>query len=248
MALVDDPREMILRMFQLQAREGFAAECESFPQGSVSPSARQSEPIYGVFRQKHFFSGESIVSSTRRGEVLVRWGELRSAKVIYRGRRDVLVIIGSDETIIEIDLSSPTGRRPAMRIAQLVEALGKRWSEGMVTGLPLMSIEAFFAATARDDDFAVNLVPHPPLGDFRRCFETLAGRPDVSDVRIILSDPEEEGNVYAEAIGIVTAVSPAAWASSLLALGAQAPLAADANTRRKLGLKDDQMAWVVAWP
>ncbi|MDZ4363435.1 hypothetical protein [Brevundimonas sp.] len=163
MALVDDPREMILRMFYLQAKEGFSEDCVSFPEGTKSPVAEQEDSVFAAFRQKHFFSREGVGSNTGAAQTFIRWVDLQSSKVVYRGRKDILVVSGDGGAPIEIDLSRPTGSE-ARRIVQLVEGLGKRWSAALVTGYALASISEFFAAAKRDDDFAVNLTPNPGLG------------------------------------------------------------------------------------
>lgn len=172
MALVDDPREMILRMFYLQAKEGFPEDCLSFPEGTKSPVAEQGDPVFAAFRQKHFFSREGVGSKTGAAQTFIRWANLQSSKVTYRGRKDILIVASDGGPPVEIDLSRPTGGRSAMRIVQLVEGLGKRWSAALVTGHALASIDEFFTAAKRDDDFAVNLTPHPGLGRFRHCFDT----------------------------------------------------------------------------
>jgi hypothetical protein len=248
MALVDDPREMISRMFYLQAKEGFPEDCVSFPEGTKSSVAEQRDPVFAVFRPKHFFSREGIASKTGTAQTFIRWTDLQSSKVVYRGRKDILVVTGVGGPSMEIDLSRPTGGRPAMRIVQLVEALGKRWSAVLVTGHALASIDEFFACAKRDDDFAVNLTPNPGLEGFRHCFDTLAARPDIADVKIILRDPEDEGEVYAEAIAVVSQSPPDVWIGPLLETGAGGATPADGNVRRKLNLPDTAAVWMLTWP
>ncbi|MAK83154.1 hypothetical protein [Phenylobacterium sp.] len=248
MALVDDPREMILRMFYLQAKEGFPEDCLSFPEGAKSPVAEQGDPVFAAFRQKHFFSREGVGSKTRAAQAFIRWADLQSSKVAYRGRKDILVVASDCGLPMEIDLSSPTGGRPALRIVQLVEGLGKRWSTALVTGHGFASIDEFFSAAKRDNDFAVNLTPNPGLERFRHCFDTLAARPDVDDVKIILTDPEDEGEVYAEAIVVVSKSPPDLWIGTLLETGAGRASPADANVRRQLKLPDTATALVITWP
>jgi len=248
MALVDDPREMILRMFYLQAKEGFPEDCLSFPEGTKSPVVEQGDPVFAAFRQKHFFSREGVGSKSGTARAFIRWADLQSSKVAYRGRKDILVVASDGSLPIEIDLSRPTGGRPAMRIVQLVEGLGKRWSAGLVTGHALVTVDEFFSAAKRDDDFAVNLTPNPGLGPFRQCFEALAARSDINDVKIILTDPEDEGEVYAEAIVVVSQSPPDHWIGPLLETGASVASPADANVRRKLKLPDTATALVITWP
>jgi hypothetical protein len=247
MALVDDPREMILRMFYLQAKEGFPEDCLSFPEGAKSPVEEQGDPVFATFRQKHFFSREGVGSKSGAAQAFIRWADLQSSKVAYRGRKDILVVASDGSPPMEIDLSRPTGGRPAMRIVQLVEGLGKRWSAALVTGHALATIDEFFSAAKRDDDFAVNLTPHPGLEPVRQCFEALAARSDVNDVKVILSDPEDEAEIYAEAIVVVSQSPPDHWMDPLLKNGASGASPADANVRRKLKLPDSATAYVITW-
>ena len=248
MALVDDPRDMILRMFDLLAKEGFAEDCLSFPEGASSPIEKQGDPVFAAFRQKHFFSRAGIGSETGARHTLIRWADLQSSKVVYRAGKDFLVIVGNSGRSIEIDLSRSTSGRPAMRIVQLVEGLGKRWSTVLVTGYAPTSIDEFFANADQDNDFAVNLTPHPGLQRLRSCFDTLAARPDIDDVKLILMDPEDEGQVYAEAIAVISQSPPEGWIGPLLEIGAGDASPADANLRRKLKLPDAAVAWVITWP
>lgn len=250
MALADVPAELILRMLHLQAKAGFAADCQIFPSGDAcTPFPLEAgEAVYGVFKKHHHFSNQAVISNQRSGRQRINWSQIRSSSVISRGYKDVLSISGIDGAVIEIDLSHPTGQRPAMRIDQLVTAMAKRWSNEAVSGLPLVDIDAFFDAAESDEDFAVNLFPEKPsLSEFRAAFERLASRPDVDDVKIVLCDPEDESSVYAEAIAIASSASPETFLNLIKGVPQHGPLPADENIRRKMKLRHDAPVWVVAW-
>lgn len=67
-------------------------------------------------------------------------------------------------------------------------------------------------------------------------------------MKIILRDPEDEGEVYAEAIVVVSQSPPDRWIGPLLETGAGGASPADANVRRKLKLHDTAAALVITWP
>ncbi|WP_322298200.1 hypothetical protein [Brevundimonas sp.] len=67
-------------------------------------------------------------------------------------------------------------------------------------------------------------------------------------MKIILADPEDEGEVYAEAIVVVSQSPPDRWMGSLLDTGAGCASPADANVRRKLSIPDTATALVITWP
>lgn len=152
MALVDDPRDMILRMFHLQSLEGFEDACKVFPDGLTAPKSPfgDDDLVFGVFKERHLFSQRGLAS---KGKLAVSWSEIVQSAVIYSGGKDVLQIEGRDGARLRIDLSSPARKRPAYRIQQLVDGLAQRWSEAAYIGLPAMDIEAFFAKASRPSDF-----------------------------------------------------------------------------------------------
>lgn len=246
MALVDDPRDMILRMFQLQAGEGFGDACRSFPSGLAAPQSPfgADDLVFGVFKERHLFSQGGVSS---QGKGALPWSGIVRSSVVYSGGKDVLEIQGRDGGRLRIDLSNPSGKRPAYRLQQLVEGLTRRWSEAAYTGLAAMQIEAFFAQARRPDDFAVNLFPEAPRPAFQEAFLNLRESDEVTGVWILPSDPEDESAVYAEAIAVVSNRSAADFAPFLEATRASTIAPIDQNNRRKLGLAENATAWVVSW-
>lgn len=246
MALVDDPRDMILRMFQLQAGEGFGDVCESFPSGHITPESPFGEHdlVFGVFKERHRFSQRGVAT---KGKDALKWSEIVRSSLTYSGGKDVLVVEGRGGGRVRIDLSSSTGKRPAYRLQQLIDGLAGRWSEAAYTGLPAMTIETFFAKAKRPDDFAVNLFPEEPRPPFREAFLELRARDEVTDVQMLPGDPEDDGLVYAEEIAVVSRQPASFFDSFVDATRASTIGPANENDRRKLGLAKDEPVWIVSW-
>lgn len=249
MALVDVPAEMILRMLQLQAGEGFGLLCGRYPDGVHRDELhlRTGELVYGSFKDAYFFTNERVIA-TSPDLTSIAWTEIASAVEVYRRRKDFLIIGDRTGALIEIDITSPARTRSATRITQMVEGLAKRWSEAVTRGPPFMSIEAFFASARNDDDFAVNTFPHPTLGALREAFEAVRHMPGVVDLKIVIGDPEDDGPVYGEAVALATTASAADPLPRLAGVGAQEIVPADENTRRKLGADPATSVWLVCWP
>lgn len=246
MGLVDDPREMILRMFQLQAGEGFGNVCQSFPSGRAVPESPfgADDLVFGVFKELHRFSQRGVATE---GKGALQWSEIVRTSLTYSGGKDVLMVEGRGGGRIRIDLSSSTGKRPAYRIQQLIDGLARRWSEAAYTGLPAMTIEAFFAKARLPDNFAVNLFPEEPRPPFRAAFLELRARDEVTDVQMLPSDPEDEGFVYAEEIAVISSQPSTFFDSFVDATRASSIAPANENDRRKLGLAPNESVWVVSW-
>ena len=86
------------------------------------------------------------------------------------------------------------------------------------------------------------------LSDFKKAFEDVRSWPDVDDLRIVTADAEGEGEVYAQAIVIVTNASVDRFVERLGRLGGCDVVVADENVRRKLRVSGQTQAWVVRWP
>jgi hypothetical protein len=246
MALVDDPREMILRMFHLQSREGFEDACKVFPEGLTAPERPfgDDDLVFGVFKERHRFSQRGVAT---KGKDALRWSEIVRSSLTYSGGKDILLVEGRSGARVRIDLSSATGKRPAYRLQQLVDGLAGRWSEAAYTGLPAMSIENFFAKAKRPHDFAVNLFPEEPRPPFREAFLELRARDEVVDVQMLPSDPEDEGRVYAEEIAVISSQPANFFDSFVNATRASEIAPASENDQRKLGLDTDEPVWIVSW-
>ena len=62
MALVDDPKAYILRMFAMESREGRGASCETFPDGAA-PSGmplESGELVHDIYKRRFAFTPSSF--------------------------------------------------------------------------------------------------------------------------------------------------------------------------------------------
>src|SRR5688572_17856145 len=78
MALVDDPAKWILRLFEMEEREGRGAHCKRFPDGIIPPQVplAASENVFGVYRDKYYFTPTSFIMSTPNGWQRIAWREI----------------------------------------------------------------------------------------------------------------------------------------------------------------------------
>lgn len=111
MAKLDDPRARIVRLFELESREGRPG-AEVFGEEGICPVGlplEAGERAFGVYKQTFFFTPRSFVQRTATGFERFRWAEVVScstrhgdgatfADVRLRGGETVRVRVGDFAT------------------------------------------------------------------------------------------------------------------------------------------------------
>ena len=75
MAAIDNPAEWIVLLFNKHARESDHWDCEIFPEGAVIPKLpmADSELVYGVYKDKYYFSPAAIYVMDDKGCRRIHW-------------------------------------------------------------------------------------------------------------------------------------------------------------------------------
>jgi hypothetical protein len=83
---------------------------------------------------------------------------------------------------------------------------------------PLVSLELFFDGNDDPASMGCNLVDHPGIGVFYSTLAAIRARPDVSDVRVGISEVTDGEWPFSDHVYVVTSAPPdevVGWASSL---------------------------------
>ena len=192
MALIDNPSAWILRLFEMEEREGRGADCERFPDGvrlEGVPLA-PDEKVFGIYKGKYVFTPQAMLTKTREG-----WGRLAWHTVVNcssehgQGKKKAELTL-TDGSVVTVKVGDfATGW--SGRISQLFHQMIQKWGARATLGPLPMSVEDFFAASTDDYDFAPNLEPHPTGTELRDAFLALRGRQDVVDVLLHVTEIED---------------------------------------------------------
>src|SRR5689334_9527978 len=80
MATIDQPAEWILRLFEMETREGRGVDCVRFPEGSC-PSGiplDAGERVYGVYKNKYYFTPQAFIILDSGKAQRIVWADVRS--------------------------------------------------------------------------------------------------------------------------------------------------------------------------
>src|SRR4051812_27551593 len=106
MPLADDPQAFILRMFELESREGRGAFCVSYPDGVRPPEVPldDGELIYGIYKSKYHYSPRSltIVGENRHSKVL--WSQIAHCSTKHGDGSKVSTLTLSDGSTVNISI------------------------------------------------------------------------------------------------------------------------------------------------
>ena len=245
MALIDDPRAWILRLFELAEREGHGGDCRRFPDGEWRNGLPliDDERVYGVYKNKYFFTPQSLLTCGTNEVDRIAWDSICACSSQYGDGKKVceLTLVNGTKREVHID---EMGNRS--RISQLFHQMIERHGNRAVLGPRLHSIEEFFAIADNDDCLFPNLEPHPGLQTARSLLEDLRNRSDVADVLLITDF--EEGEPICDSL-IVRTTMPESGCSALLAnLHPDGVLQAAENELRQLrNLRPEENVWHIVW-
>ena len=247
MALVDDPKAFILRMFDMESREGRGDYCRVFENGFRPDELPldKDELVYGIYKDKYHFSPQSLcikeVNSVRR----IVWQEISSCSTRHGDGNKNSVLTLVDGRTIDVRVGE-LAIGWAGRTSQLFHKMIERWGSRPFAGLPLLSISDYFGKATDTYSFAPNLEPHPSLGEIKMTLAALSERADVEQVMISVVEYEREEPI---ATGVVIVSNAPATEFSLVrdALSASEIFLASENTRRKLNVGSDAQVWEMVW-
>jgi hypothetical protein len=245
MALADNPREHILHMFRMEAHEGRGHHCRTFQEGERPPGIPldPGEQVFGIYKGKYYFTDRALIVAENGSILRVPWNAVKRCNTFHGcgETRSRLYLRNGKKVVIQLsDLA--TGH--AGRISQLYHAMIERW--GGATGGPLLDPHDFFAVTTGGNSLAPNLYPHPGDRALAERLEEIASRSDVDALKIAAD--EEEGEVSAQGIVIVSSSAIDAFEDVQRTLAADFLSEADENARKKLGpLATGKNVYEISW-
>jgi hypothetical protein len=247
MALVDDPKAFILRMFQMEVREGRGQHCQvSESEGRpIGLPLEEGELVYGVYKDKYFFSPQSLIVRDKDCFQRLEWSQISSCSTRHGDgkKTSTLTLVSGKEAEIKIsDLA--TGWEG--RVSQLFHKMIERWGAQAFTGLPLMSIDSFFAAATDKYSFAPNIEPHPTLEQIKAELVALSQRVDVHQVWVSVKELEGTEPIATEIV-VVSSSPLESFEEFRKSLSATSILAASENTLRKIDLNSESRIWEIVW-
>lgn len=247
MAKLDDPRARIVRLFELESKEGRPG-AEVFGDG-ICPVELPLEPgerVFGVYKQIYFFTPRSFVQRTTTGFERFRWGEVAQCSTRHGdGATFAEVRLGGGETVRVRVGDFATGW--SGRISQLFHQLIERHGASAFLGQPLWRVAQFFDRATDAYSLLPNLEPHPSLAELQAALGSLEESPGISGVW--LSIAEVDGNEpIADAVvvkGLREAPALVAFATSY---GADGVLAAGDAARAQVGeVVAEEGVWQIVW-
>jgi hypothetical protein len=248
MALVDDPKAYILRMFEMESREGRGAHCEIFPDGAAPSDMplESGERVHGFYKRRFAFTPCSFLMMDEG-----RWRRVPWISISYcssehgdGAKRSELRLVDGATVIVPIG-EMATGW--SGRMSQLFHGMIARWGRSAAVGPELMELETFLGKVQSAYCIAPNVDPHFTLDEFARIARALSQRQDVRRALLRVVDVEQEQPV-SDCLVIVSSSGPEAFAQIATSLGASAIAPARPMTLRQLNIEPEfEKVWEILW-
>ncbi len=248
MALIDDPKAWILRLFEMEEREGRGSDCARFPEGA-RPSdipLEDGENVFGIYKAKYYFTPKSLIIKDSGKMERIPWAEVRACSSRHgegKAFSDLALADGRTVRVRVGDMATNWSGRISQLYHQMIERHGQR----AAMGKPLMPMQEFFEKALGDDSIASNLDPHPSLEAFRAALHELERPSD--GTRILMELIEDDvGSPVAEAIVIVTPRPKEGFQSFAETFIADWVIAADDRIIRLVGVVPKGFnVWHIVW-
>lgn len=247
MALVDDPKAFILRMFQMEVNEGRGSYCQIFPLGSELDGLplERGEMVYGIYKEKYVFTPVSLILCKPGVGQRLPWASITACSTKHGcGERQSVLTI-SDGTNIVIDLQE-LAKGWSGRISQLFHGMIERWGSLAALGSELLSIEVFLHRAQDPYEFAPNLEPHPTLETIVNLLQQLRAAPGVHSVLLSPANGDKQDFAITSVV-ITTDDRPSAVDEFARVLKASAIVEAAENMRRMAKATNSTRVWEVLW-
>jgi hypothetical protein len=248
MALADEPKAFIARMFQMETNEGRGAHCQVFPEGttSVSIDLQPHERVYAVYKSKYYFTEDAMYVSGPKSDLRLAWKEISSCSTKHGdGSKKSKISTTHGESVV-IDMTD-LAKGWSGRISQLMHGMIDRWGSPGALGLPLITMEEFLSHPDAEAAFAPNLEKRLSQVELSEELHLLRGLPGVEQVFLSRAGTEDE-ELAIQGVVIVFTCEPEEFAAFASRLGAAGVIQAVESTRRKVGsLFANQRVYEVVW-
>lgn len=202
MATIDQPAAWILRLFEMEAREGRGADCVRFPEGSCPAGIPldAGERVYGVYKNKYYFTPAALIISDGGMAQRIAWADVRRCSSRHGEGDAFSELTLADGQTVRVRIGD-MAKGHSGRISQLYHQMIERHGGRAAMGRPLMPAGAFFEKAKDDYSIAPNLEPHPPLKSFRAAVQELE---QSGDARVFVELVPEIEELAAQALVIVS--------------------------------------------
>jgi len=248
MALVDNPKAFIARMFQMEANEGRGAYCQVFSEGTtaVPVELQPHEHVYAIYKSKYYFTEDAMYVSGSQSSLRLPWKEISACSSRHGdGSKKSTISTVHGESIV-IDMTDLAKGRSG-RVSQLVHGMIDRWGNPGALGLPLMTVQEFLCHPDAEAAFAPNFEERLRRAELSEALQLLRGLPGVERVFLSRAGTEDE-ELAIQGVVIVSTSEPDAFAAFARRLGAGGVVPAGEGVRRKIGsLAANQKVFEVLW-
>lgn len=247
MALIDDPQAWILRLFEMEEREGRGRDCARFPDGARPPDIplEDGEWVFGIYKDKYYFTPTSLIIRRKNNVERIPWADVRGCSSQHGEGKTFSELTLADGRIVRVrvgDMATGWSGRVSQLFHQMIERHGQR----AAVGRPLVPLQKFFANATDDYSIAPNLEPHPSLESFRAALLRLEEPTD--GTRVFVDVCEEDESLVADAIVIVTPRPCDHFHTFAQSYGADGVAPADEKTIRRVGrIPDGFKVWHILW-
>ncbi|WP_099742689.1 hypothetical protein [Acidovorax sp. 62] len=248
MALIDDPKAFIARMFQMEANEGRGTYCQVFSEGTtaVPIDLQPHDRVYAIYKSKYYFTSDAMYVSGSQGSLRLAWKEVSacSSKHGDGSKKSTISTVHGKSIVIDM---TDLAKGWSGRISQLVHSMIDRWGSPGALGLPLMTVQEFLCHPDAEAAFAPNFEGRLSCSELSEAFQLLLGLPGVESVFLSRAGTEEE-ELAIQGVIIVSTCEPDEFAAFISRLSASEVVPADESVRRKVGrLAADQKVFEVMW-
>lgn len=192
MALIDDPKEWILKMFKMEENEGRGNDCQRFPEGQIFDDLplETNELVYGIYKEKYFFTPQSIIIKNRKKIEKIFWNMITRCSSMHGEGKIYSELQLSDGSFTKVrvgDLATGWSGRISQLFHQMIERHGNKTG----FGISLLSIDEFFEQANGDECFAPNLYPHLGNEKIIKSLKWLESQKEVEQLYIDVVDMED---------------------------------------------------------
>lgn len=232
MPVIDDPSAWILRLFEMEEREGRGADCDRFPNGARPEMLplTPDELVYGTYKGKYHFTPLSLMISDGSKVERIDWTAVSSCSSKHGEGKTFSTVTLTDGRTVRVRVGElATGW--SGRISQLFHQMIERYADQAFLDRPLLPAADFFARAKDDYCIAPNLEPHPSLAEFRDALRLIEEETGAACYFDLLDDEE----LASDAIVVVAPEEHDDFRRFANRFGADGIIKADSNTTKKLG-------------
>jgi len=246
MAVVDDARLWILRLFELEDREGRGMECERFETGCEDSKLPLSvgERVYGIYKRKFYFTPNALIVKQPHGYDRINWADVLSCSTRHGEGAKVscLGLVGGTDVQVEV---GELAKGWCGRISQLFHQLIEHHGCNAAFGKSLVPADAFFAAADSPYCYAPNLEPHPSIEQLKFAIDALLSSDNGSKA---FFTPMDDCELVSNELVLATTADENAVEEFAERFGAALVQKADENTLKKVRDIGTRLpVWQVIW-